>query len=116
MTVDTVLPILIWMAIYNFFVCGFAGAYVSTEKNRAGHEGFLLGLFLGPVGVVVAACLPTLEAAVVEPPAAVEPVRIIPMGSPPVYAVRNGEPTVNVVDAVRSMPPAPRAIRTGVRP
>jgi hypothetical protein len=35
-----------------------AGAYVATQKRRPAAEGFLFGLILGPVGVLVVACLP----------------------------------------------------------
>jgi hypothetical protein len=37
------------------------GAYVSTVHNRGWIEGFGMGLTLGPFGVIVAACMPTLE-------------------------------------------------------
>ena len=37
------------------------GAYVSGVKRRAPVEGFILGLLMGPLGVVVAALLPTIE-------------------------------------------------------
>ena len=40
-------------------ICGGIGAYVAAQKRRAAAEGFLLGLILGPLGVVVAALLPT---------------------------------------------------------
>jgi hypothetical protein len=55
-TVDP-LVVLLAAAIY-MSLCGGFGAYVATEKSRAGIEGFCFGLFLGPVGVVAVACLP----------------------------------------------------------
>ena len=39
-------------------ICGFAGGYVATQKRREVIEGILFGLFLGPFGVIAAACLP----------------------------------------------------------
>src|SRR5262245_60903729 len=39
-------------------VSALAGCYVSGEKGRGGLEGLLLGLFLGPVGVIVTALMP----------------------------------------------------------
>lgn len=44
-------------------ICGLGGAYASTARNRLGLEGFCLGLFFGPCGVVAAACLPELAPA-----------------------------------------------------
>lgn len=37
------------------------GGYVSRVKNRPGFEGIALGLILGPLGVLIAALLPTIE-------------------------------------------------------
>jgi hypothetical protein len=39
-------------------VCGGFGAYVSDERGRSWFEGLMFGLFLGPMGVVAAGCLP----------------------------------------------------------
>lgn len=43
----------------NAFVWAVLGAYVSTEKGRPAGEGFALGLLFWPVGVLIAALLPT---------------------------------------------------------
>jgi hypothetical protein len=67
-----VLTILVATFLYNFFVCGFWGQYVAGVRNRSEMEGFFLGLTLGPIGVVVVACLPTIavpNAAPTNPPA-----------------------------------------------
>jgi hypothetical protein len=42
-------------------VCGGFGAYVADKKDRSRFEGFMFGFFLGPIGVVAAACLPDLR-------------------------------------------------------
>ncbi len=44
-----------WLGI-GMLVCGFLGAAVASSKNRAG-TGLILGMLLGPIGVVVAALL-----------------------------------------------------------
>ena len=36
------------------------GAWIASQKNRDGGEGFILGLLFGPVGVIIEAVLPTL--------------------------------------------------------
>lgn len=41
-------------------ICGFVGAYVSNEKGRPTSEGVVFGLLLGPIGILIAAVLPTL--------------------------------------------------------
>ena len=50
--------------IFYLLVTGIAGSYVSFEKGRSGWEGFLFGVFFGPIGLVVAACMPTAPAPV----------------------------------------------------
>jgi len=37
------------------------GAWIASQKNRDGGEGFILGLLFGPIGVIVEAVLPTLS-------------------------------------------------------
>jgi hypothetical protein len=49
--------------IFYLLVTGLAGSYVSFEKGRSGWEGLLFGVFFGPIGLVVAACLPTAPVA-----------------------------------------------------
>jgi hypothetical protein len=39
-------------------VCGGFDAYVSDERGRSWFEGLMFGLFLGPMGVIAAGCLP----------------------------------------------------------
>jgi hypothetical protein len=48
-------------------VFGQLGAWVAGQKGRRPVEGFLLGLFLGPLGVIVEGQLPELEAEAVGP-------------------------------------------------
>jgi hypothetical protein len=54
----------------NAAICGGAGAYCSVQKSRDGTEGFLLAFFLGPFGVIAAACLPDLRGSTADPDAA----------------------------------------------
>jgi hypothetical protein len=42
-------------------VCGGLGRYVSDERVRSWFEGLMFGLFLGPMGVIAAACMPAME-------------------------------------------------------
>ena len=46
--------------IVGLIILGILGAWVSAQKNRDGLEGFLLGCLFGPLGVLIAALLPTL--------------------------------------------------------
>jgi hypothetical protein len=41
-------------------VCGGFGAYAAHQKGRSRVEGFVFGLFLGPIGVVAVGTMPTL--------------------------------------------------------
>ena len=43
---------------------------MAGEKGRSGREGFLFGLFLGPIGVVAVACLPDTRIITAAAPAA----------------------------------------------
>ena len=42
-------------------VFAFLGDWVAEQKHRRKPEGFFLGLFLGPYGVLLEALLPTLD-------------------------------------------------------
>ena len=56
-------PFLVGLAILcvHAFVCGWLGQYVAAQKGRSLNEGMLLGLFLGIIGVIIAALLPTIR-------------------------------------------------------
>jgi uncharacterized membrane protein YeaQ/YmgE (transglycosylase-associated protein family) len=102
MTIDTVLPILFWMSVYNFVVCGLAGSYASSMKNRPAHEGFWLGCFLGPCGVIVAACLPTLLPKAMPAPRPVELPLALPIARPVVVAEEVEFPVESPADRERA--------------
>jgi RNA polymerase subunit RPABC4/transcription elongation factor Spt4 len=55
--VECIIGPLIWI------VCIALSVAISQEKGRSSAEGLLLGLLLGPVGVVISAVLPKNEAA-----------------------------------------------------
>jgi hypothetical protein len=40
-------------------VCGFAAAAIAQSKGNAGFGAFLAGLFLGPLGIIIAALMPS---------------------------------------------------------
>ena len=52
-----------WMVttVLAILVFGGIGSYVANEKNRHWAEGFCFGASMGPLGIIAAACLPTLE-------------------------------------------------------
>lgn len=48
-----VAAVLVWILFVGL------GAYISTQKNRQAIEGVLLALLFGPLGLIIAALLPT---------------------------------------------------------
>ena len=51
----------IWsMLAYGAVSVGWAW-YIAVQKNRWWFEGFLMGATLGPLGVIAAACMPSLD-------------------------------------------------------
>ena len=36
-------------------ICGFVGSSIANNRGNSGGSGFLLGLFLGPLGVLIVA-------------------------------------------------------------
>jgi hypothetical protein len=58
---DTYGPVLILGWVVGAVALAGVGCYVSAQKHRPVGEGALLGLVLGPLGVLLAALLPTLE-------------------------------------------------------
>lgn len=66
-------------ALFFWLIVGSFGAYVSMEKGRPWYEGFLFAMFMGPLGVVAAACLPELVAGPADPP------------KPPSFLTRGGD-------------------------
>ena len=59
-----------WMLVLWGLQGGIACA-ISQAKNQSGRDGFLMGVLLGPIGIIIALCLPKLPAPaqVVLPPA-----------------------------------------------
>ena len=66
-------PLLSWFWIS----APFLGMYVSLRKRLSSREGFVLGLLFGPLGVLVAALLPTIL------PTTVVAQETLPSSSPP---------------------------------
>ena len=48
------------LSLVAMALMGFAGTYVSAQKNRPAVEGFIFAALLGPLGMLIVACLPTL--------------------------------------------------------
>ena len=46
-----------WMLVLWGLQGGIACA-ISQAKNRSGRDGFLMGALLGPIGIIIALCLP----------------------------------------------------------
>jgi len=44
----------------TWVVCMFACPFIASEKGRDATAGFLLGFFLGPLGLFIEGCLPSL--------------------------------------------------------
>lgn len=52
---------MLWLAAAAYLgICSFAGRKVAVTRNRGAAEGFLLGFWLGPFGVLIEALLPAL--------------------------------------------------------
>lgn len=66
------MEVLVFSWLVGGVVFGLAGGYVSGQKRRPYGEGFLFGLLLGPIGLLIAALLPTVKRTT---PEKVEPVR-----------------------------------------
>ncbi len=45
--------------LFLILLCSFLGVYIAGQKGRSPIEGFLFGLLLGPIGLIIVACLPT---------------------------------------------------------
>jgi hypothetical protein len=52
------LPILVPLAAIALPGCAALGGAIAERKRRDSVEGYLLGLLLGPIGVIVAGALP----------------------------------------------------------
>lgn len=53
--------VFVTVAVLASTVGGVAGSYVSAAKGRGGVEGAALGIAFGPVGVLIAVLLPTVD-------------------------------------------------------
>ncbi|GEM_PF-1155300 len=58
---DEYLTIYLVSALIVGVVCAFIARKINTDKGRSSQEGFLYGLFLGVIGIVVVALLPANE-------------------------------------------------------
>lgn len=52
--------VFILFVVILWVIFALFGAYVASQKNRAGMEGLILGFLFGPLGVLIEALLPTL--------------------------------------------------------
>jgi len=50
------------VAVVLALLCAGIGSYISYQKGRSEAEGALFGFFLGPLGLLIAAMLPTIYA------------------------------------------------------
>lgn len=62
--------ILLFIMIGTIFVSAISGRWIALEKGRSGTEGLVLGLLLGPLGVVIEAVLPEWDPPESDEPAA----------------------------------------------
>lgn len=53
--------IVVAVALFTCGIFGLIGVYIAMQKGRSEGEGFCLGCFLGPLGLILAALLPTKE-------------------------------------------------------
>ena len=58
--------LLIWLFVYlvSGLFFGFFSKNISEDKGRSPTEGFLIGFFLGVIGIIIVALLPANEAAI----------------------------------------------------
>lgn len=42
------------IGIVVWIICGIAGAVIASNKGNSGCAGFMLGIFLGPIGLIIA--------------------------------------------------------------
>lgn len=54
---DFILAIVFWL------ICGGLAGYLASQKNRSVGVWFTVGLLLGPLGLIVAAGVPKVDAA-----------------------------------------------------
>ncbi len=47
---------LVWCLVWC--ACGFAGGWIAAKKGYSARSGILVGIFAGPLGLLVAALLP----------------------------------------------------------
>ncbi len=62
----------VWLAAAAVF--GGFGAWIASQRDRAGAEGFILGAVFGPLGILVELFLPQGVAGPKPPPAPRQPV------------------------------------------
>jgi hypothetical protein len=48
--------------LFLILLCSLLGVYIAGQKGRSTIEGFVFGLLLGPIGLIIVACLPTRTA------------------------------------------------------
>lgn len=56
---------LFFLGLVIWTMCGCASAVISSNKGQGGCAGFAVGFLLGPLGLIIVACLPPTDRALV---------------------------------------------------
>lgn len=51
------MEVLFGFGLLTAFICGILSAWIASTKHRSGCAWFLVGLFLGPLGIIIAAVM-----------------------------------------------------------
>jgi hypothetical protein len=65
---EFLIPIMIASVSASVLLFGFLGSWIAGQKGRDPAEGFCLGAFFGPLGCLIEALMPAIEAPPARPP------------------------------------------------